>query len=163
MNICDNLGDHLVGNVYAKVSIFSPSCCLSPTAFLLKFHYKERSSASQLVDINLHNVRYRNNYCGNAMETPGIQNIVVVIPLLVQPIARVQYRWCLTLRWPMSLCWQLFFSREAWLQLTGKVFLSCFGPICKHQGEILSLPNLWCCGIHNRLPHQLILTSSFSM
>lgn len=27
MNICDNLGDHLVGNVYVKVSVASGSLC----------------------------------------------------------------------------------------------------------------------------------------
>lgn len=27
MNICDNLGDHLVGNVYVKVSVTSRSLC----------------------------------------------------------------------------------------------------------------------------------------
>ena len=27
MNVCDNLGDHLVGNVYVKVSAIHPAIC----------------------------------------------------------------------------------------------------------------------------------------
>lgn len=31
MNVCDNLGDHLVGNVYVKVGVKSKSC--------ISYHY----------------------------------------------------------------------------------------------------------------------------
>lgn len=39
MNICDNLGDHLVGNVYVKVSVTSRSLCKFFVCFFLPVVY----------------------------------------------------------------------------------------------------------------------------
>lgn len=37
MNVCDNLGDHLVGNVYIKVSVCPRRYCNNETLCILKF------------------------------------------------------------------------------------------------------------------------------